>query len=172
MQAVHLALVLAGSLAGCGSAHVATETSGARAPTTEPEASKRADAVLVELDVRGADDTAVENLRTEIRRSSSLSLDPASVGDGARKLLLRFEATEPTQSGAALERTMTLTGFTTGGECQIFKLSPKLTKPGGKKESAADVDELTSAGVKNMVGTIEGLAPRIGPNATCVATGR
>ena len=128
--------------------------------------------MLVELDVREADEPAIENLRTAIRRSASLSLDPSSVSPTARRLVLRFEATTPTQAGASLERTMSLTGFVNGGECQIFKLAPKLTKPGGKKDSASDVDELTSAGVQNMIGTIEGLAPKIGPNATCLATGR
>lgn len=131
-----------------------------------------AGALLVELDAREADDVAIENLREAIRRSSLLALDPSTVSPDARRLLLRFEATRPTQAGASLERTLSLTGFTNGGGCQIFKLSPKLTKPGGREDNAADVDALTSAGVASMVGTLEGLAPKIGPNASCVATGR
>ena len=161
-------LALSFSALGCGAAAAKTDV----VPVATVEVSKQADAVLVELDVGDADGSAVDNLRTAIRRSTGLSLDPASVSPNARRLLLRFEATTPTQSGASLERTLSLTGFTRDGECQIFRLAPKLTKPGGKKDRPADVDELTTAGVQNMVGTIEDLAPKIGPNATCVETGR
>ncbi len=159
------------SAGGCGAAAgPRASAESASAPTTT-ETRKQPDAVLVELDVQLADEVSIENLRTAIRRSPALALDPASVAPGARRLLLRFEATHPTEAGASLERTMSLTGFTNGGDCQIFKLAPKLTKPGGKKANAADVEELTTAGVHEMVVKLEGLTPKIGPNATCLATG-
>jgi hypothetical protein len=65
---------------------------------------------------------------------------------------------------------MAATGFT-GETCQIFRLAPKLKKPSGRAAARADVEELRVAGVANIVASLEALAPKIGPNATCLSTG-
>ena len=154
--------------------------SACSAPSTQPaaasavvdvEASKDADAFDVEL-VSDAEDFAVAELRAQLARSSKLKLANGAVGNDARRLKLRFSAGAPSTSSKGLQRELSLTGFTQEGECQVFQLKPKLTKPGGRAEVDSDVKELTRAGIENLMLTLHSLLPKVGPNATCLSTGK
>ena len=146
------------------------QPASASAPV-EVEASKDADAFEVEL-VTEAEASAVAELRAQLGRSSKLKLADGVVGNDARRLKLRFSAGAPSTSSKGLQRELSLTGYTQAGECQVFQLNPKLTKPGGRAEVESDVKELTRAGIENLMLTLHSLLPKVGPNATCLSTGK
>jgi hypothetical protein len=137
-------------------------------PQVRLETEKDPDAVVVELDAQ-ATPADVAALQDAVRRSKRLTFE--SGPSGRRSVRLRFVTTEARERAGHLEVEMTATGFT-GESCQIFQLSPKLKKANGRASSTEDVQELRAAGVGSIVSSIEALAPKIGPNATCVATGK
>jgi hypothetical protein len=136
-------------------------------PVASPEVAKDPDAVFVEVDAQASPDD-VAALESALRGSKRLTLAASLAGD--RRLRLRFVTTAPRELGGHLEVEMAATGFT-GETCQIFRLAPKLKKPSGRAAARADVEELRVAGVANIVASLEALAPKIGPNATCLSTG-
>jgi hypothetical protein len=134
---------------------------------TAQEAPKAPDAVLVEVDAQAAEED-VAALERALRASKHLTLTSGLAGD--RRVRLRFVTTAPRELAGHLEVEMKATGFT-GEACQIFRLAPKLKKPNGRVAALVDVEELRVAGVENIVSSLEQLAPKIGPNATCLSTG-
>lgn len=161
--------VLALSLLGCSAAPPA-----APAHTPAPaRAAKDADALLYRLRVEGdAESNAAARFDRAVGDASALErLDQGSAPSGRRSIELRLivGAVEATPSGLA--RKITLTGTLPGG-CQVLTFAPSLTKPGGRADDADDRDELLDSGVGAVAKKLADVAPKIGPGATCIATGR
>lgn len=160
---------LALSLFGCGGA-----PASAPAPTVAPaRAPKDADALLYSLRVEGdADADAAARFERAVGDASALErLDQGAAPSGRRSIELRLLVGPVEATPSGLARKITLTGTLPGG-CQVLTFAPSLTKPGGRADDAHDRDELLDSGIGAVAKKLADVASKIGPGATCIATGK
>lgn len=161
-----LALALA-SLVGCSSSPKAA------APTTRAPASveKSADALSITLttvDESDGQGPAAERLFTE-RLSASRELLVGPPRDPDRALAVTVVVGKSEVRGGDLVQKVVLVGKLPSG-CQVLRIERALTLPGGKLGRAEDREELLRTGIGSIVDRLEEVAPKVGPQMTCIAT--
>ncbi|MFO0553603.1 MAG: hypothetical protein U0271_34795 [Polyangiaceae bacterium] len=168
--------VVFAAAAGCSSEPAKTETPQAETPKAAPRhvAEKRSDALDIGLSqTRGADADRLDAERT-FRAAVDDSTELLLLTDGSAKsrrhveLVLDVGAFHPTSDGIA--REVVLLGTIHDGTCQVFRLATKVSRRGPQTADAED-RELLFAGIKDVFQKLEGLAPKIGEDATCLDTG-
>lgn len=169
MRKLHAALVAVTLWPlGCGAAPAAPA-----AAASPPRSSKDPDALLYRLRVEGeAEADAAARFERSVADAASLErLEGGAPPPGRRSLELRLVIGAVTQTPAGLTRTVTLVGTLPGG-CQVLTFAPSLTKPGGRADDDHDRDELLDSGIGAVAKKLGDVAAKIGPGATCIATGK
>lgn len=163
---IRLALALA-SLVGCSSSpQAATPTTPAPASVT-----KSADALSITLttvdESDGQDPAAARLFAERVAASRDLLVGPPR--DPDRALAVTVVVGKSEVRGGDLVQKVVLVGKLPSG-CQVLKIERALTLPGGKLGRAEDREELLRTGIGSIFERLEELAPKVGPQMTCIAT--
>lgn len=170
------------SMLGCTTEPAHTETPKSQPqeraqaqPITRRLASKQSNALDVGLRLSSAARAeergeAERILRESIDGSSQLLfLEPGAEPSRRHvELVLDVGVFEATDNG--IRREVVLVGTTQDGSCQIFRLASRVSRAGSRVADEED-RALLIAGVRDVFAKLEGIAPRVTEDATCVDTG-
>lgn len=139
-----------------------------RAPTTATKSADALSLTITTVDESDGQGPAAERLFSErVTASRQLLLGPPKDPDRALALTLIVGRSEP--RGGDLAQKVTLVGKLPSG-CEVLRIERALTLPGGKPTRAEDRDELLRTGVGSVFERLEEVAPKVGPQMTCIAT--
>lgn len=167
---IRLALAIAlvsGTLQGCSSSPP-TPAPAAPPPTSVAKSSDALSLVVTTVDESEGQGPAAERLFTE-RVAASRRLLVGPPRDPDRALAVTLVVGKSEARGGDLAQKVVLVGKLPSG-CEVLRIERALTLPGGKADRAADRDELLRTGIGSLFERLEEVAPKVGPQMTCIAT--
>lgn len=168
LDVIRLALALAScSLPGCSSSPPAAAPT-TPAPTSVAKSTDALSLTVTMVDESDGQGQAAERLFTErVTASRDLLVGPAR--DPDRALAVTVVVGKSEARGGDLVQKVVLVGKLPSG-CQVMRIERALTLPGGKLGRAEDREELLRTGIGSIFERLEEVAPKVGPQMTCIAT--